>query len=1340
MAAFTDEQAKEYLRSMGMKVPEESKEETEFVPPLPPTRPPELMQEEEQPDTVQDVSVLQTEPEVLFPTPPTETEKRVSRARSVRTDDTERMLRELEEKRKAADEFSASEGTKTLANDVEFMSDLRYHYEDLAGEEGVQADDESNIEYFNRYMSDRYRAYTSNEIESARLLFHMQDTDEKGRLAFGKVFSKIEEKASDIGDQTLSEATRTVGDALYYGAYSPTTIVGTGVGFLAAGGGTVAGATAARQGIISSIRKYLINRSAAAGMISSGATTAVGDVTQQAAERLGHIDPSTGEFDPNREPKDIGLSYTRTGFVGGVGALGGVLEGNAGAAYARNYRSRVDDYLTRFANNANPKKAADEKDVIDSVANNTETGRNPSHILQLAETLDVAVEGATSPKNLMETISDSFTFVDNVSDADLAAAYRAARDPKLFQKMSEFSVLIQKDLNDRGMLNIMGQSVVDTFSGYKPKRQGVSSITEVIADGFDAVDNILIGSQKGSSLGRALDRNTLTEAESEMFIEALEQSMKKANVSEKEFYSFMNAYTDGLIAVNGRYAKGTVGDITKGSVSASGQELAAVSHASRKLTANLSPLLDTDPVLKKLVEKRYGRPDLTTERMGLGIGTLRLLENARIASMTSQLITTARNVRTAGYIIGAKTGVELVDSIIYHSSYAVTSAKQGNLSLSGSIKGMANVVADSLSTLDHVSSAWRSAKGRAVMEASLANNPRSMKLLMRYQADISAEAGTKAGRAVKGYMEFLNQLNMSADSFFRRGFYLQSLDKRFKRLMKDHKLKHGTEYMDGKYKNVLQFIEAGNNVPAKLIQGAVDDALKETLSYTPKHGVGRDFIRLMESTKPISSVAVTPFSRFMVNALSTMYSYTPTNALVKGANNLYRKEMDSFGKKVLTSDEMRQAWGRSVVGAAAVYASNEVLATREEGVPWNEVAGVTQDAEYPLGGFLALTYLGRMAIGLEEYDPFQVKRAFEVMSGIPLRQAQQSSSLMGAAVDWVLNNANTANSVEKVSSKAALEEFVGDIFGAYFTPLRQLKDIGDSVSLEPTMRDVKTAYEDGDFAERVAQKMATGLPTEAFGFDLRDQEIFGYKLIEKKAEAKNFLLNFDNVKYRNKPLARFLGINYSPKTDRLELAYKYLGFSEKDILPQTKRSARIYNQERYYFTQRAYEGLTSLINSDKYKSKDRNGKRDMFMTAVERYRKVARQDAEYWTKRGFDKKTKAAQDKFNSLPDDASREDKINAMYDIVYYKNYDIVSDYAKSNWLKDSNRDTVEEVEKEFERRHIEATKKYDNGEKLTGFEYLYLRGPTIADQQTYKLASEYSEYLESETERAVESVIRE
>jgi len=1329
MADLTeDEQAKEYLRSLGMNVPEETEEAKEFVPPLPPVRPAELMQEEAE-------QVGEPVPEAP-PVPQTELQKKVSRFS--RTDDTEAMLKQLEEKRKASVEFSASEGTKTLANDVEFMNDLRYHYEDLAGEQGVQADDETNIEYFNRYMSDRYRAYTSNEIESARLLFHMQDTDEKGRLAFGNVFSKIEEKASDIGDQTFMEATRTIGDALYYGAYSPTTVVGTGLGFIAGGGGAAAGATAARQGIISGIRKYLINRSAAAGMVGSGITGTVGDVSLQAAERLGRVDPATREFDPSRDPTDIDLSYSRMAMVGGVSALGGILEGNAGAAYAKNYRNRIDDYLTKFSNNANPQRAAQERELVDAVANNTETGANPSHILQLAETLDVVVDGATSPRKLMDTISDSFTFVDNVSDADLAAAYRAARDPKLFQKMANFSVLIQNDLKDRGMLNIMGQSVVDAFSGYKPNRRGISSITEVIADGFDAVDNILIGSQRGSRVGRALDRNTLTEAESEMFIEALEQSMKKADVTEKEFYAFMNAYTDGLIGINGRYAKGTIGDVVKSEKSAAGQELASVSQAAKIMNRNVSPLLDADPVLKQLVERRYGRPDLTTERMGLGIGALRLLENARIASMTSQLITTARNVRTAGYIVGAKLGVELVDSVIYHSSYALTQAKQGNVSLKGSGKGLLNVLVDSLSTLDHVTSAWRSAKGRAVMEASLANNPRSMKLLMRYQADIATNSGTKAGRATKSYMEFLNQLNMSADSFFRRGFYLQSLDKRFKQLMRDHKLKYGTEYMDGKYKNVLQFVEAGNNVPDKLIQGAVDDALKETLSYTPKHGVGRDFIRIMESTKPVSSVAVTPFSRFMVNALSTMYSYTPANVLVKGANNLFNKEIDSFGKKVLTSDEMRQAWGKSIVGSAAIYASNEVLATREEGVPWNEVAGMTQDAEYPLGGFLALTYLARMAVGKEEHDALQVKRAFEVMSGIPLRQAQQSSSLLGAAVEWSLNNAKDIDSVQQVTGKSALAEFVGDIFGSFFTPLRQFKDIGDAVSLEPTMLDVKTAYEDSGFGERVAQKMATGLPTEAFGYDLRDQTVLGYKLIEKKAETKNFLLNFDNTKYRNKPLARFLGINYSPETDRLEKTYKYLGFTEKDILPQTKKSDRIYNQERYYFTQRAYEGLTRLIDSDSYKSKDRDGQRNMFMDAVKRFRKIAREDAEYYTQRGYDKKLRAAQDRFDNLPDNASDEDKANAMYDIVYYANFDIVSDYAKSKWLSDSSDDTVADVEKEFERRYLKAKNKYDNGGKLNGFEYLYLRGPTIAEQQTYKLASEYNEFLKGETERDVGNIV--
>jgi len=1329
MVDFTDEQARAFMRRMGMTLTEKTEEEN-LVPPLPPTRPTELMEQQEEAATMESVDAPIVKP-VELEEPKTDTDKKISRF--LRTDDTERMFKELEEKRSASVEINASEGTKALASDVEFMSDLRYHYEDLAGEEGVQADDETDIEYLNRYMSNRYRAYTGNEIESVLLLDHMNNTDEKGRLAFGSVFSKIEEKAPEIGDQTFVEATRTVGDALYYGAYSPTTIVGTGLGFIAAGGGAAVGATAARQGIVSGIRRYLINKSVLSGSIGSGITSTVGDVALQASERLGHVDPATRQFDPNVDPKDIKLSNLRMGITAAGGAVGGIFEGQSGRALAKNYRSRVNNQLARFANNADAAKAATEKALVDSVANNLETGRNPSHILELAETLDAGLETPKSPKKLLDTLSDSFMFADNVSDKDLAAAYRAIRDPKIFQKMSEFSVAIQKDLNSRDMLDIMGQSVVDTFSGYKPKRKGITSITEVVSDGFDAIDSILLGSQKGSRAARAFDKNNLTDAESEIFLEALEKSMKETGVTEKEFFSFMNAYTDGLISINGRFAKGTVGDVTKGKSSAAGQTLVAMSNAARKLTTSVGPLLETDPVMKKIIESRYGRPDLVSNKMGLGIGVLRLLENTRIASMTSQLITTARNVRTAGYIIGAKTGVEFVDSVIYHAAHGVTSAKQGNISVTGSFNGLRNILVDSLSTLDHVTSAWRSAKGRAVMEASLANNPRSMQMLLRYQADIQAEAGTKAGRAFKGYMEFLNQLNMSADSFFRRGFYLQSLDKRFKQLMREHKSTHGTEFMGGQFKNVLQYVEAGNTLPTKMIQGAVDDALKETLSYTPKHGVGRDFIRIMESTKPISSAAITPFSRFMVNALATMYSYTPQNALVKGVHNLHRKEIDSIGKgvsEVLTSDEQRQAWGKSVVGGAAIYASNQVLASREEGTPWSEVEGMTQDAEYPLGGFLALTYLGRMSVGLENYDALQVKRALEVLSGIPLRQAQQSSSLLGAAVEFVLKSGNTPeDSVAKLSGKDSAAEFVGDILGSFFTPLRQFKDIGDAVDLEPTMRDVTTAYEDGDFGERVIQKMATGLPTEAFGFDLRDQTVLGYKLIENKSEAKNFLLNFDNTKYRNMPLARFLGFNFSPKTSRLERTAKYLGFTDRDILPQTRKSARIYNQERYYFTQRAYEGLSDLIEKESFKSKDRNGKRVMFKKAVERFRDKAREDAEYYINSDIPKKTRDAQDRLNNLPDNASYQDKANAMYDLVYYANYSIVNDYAKVQWLKDSNKDTVGLVEQEFEKRHLKAKKKYDSGQKLSGFEYLYLRGPTIAEQKTYKLASDYSEYLSQE-----------
>ena len=835
------EELQKYIESRSMDRKEESSEDR-ALPPLPPRRPVELGGTEE--PTVAPTVVPTEEPTVIPTEVPTEEPTVVSTSEqsgpaatyAAKLKAQQEYALGMVEKKKQQQSDAASEEVKNLVADKAFMKSLRYHYKDFAGEdEGKQLEYESDVGYFNRYMSSQFRAYTGNEYETAMLLNYTKETDDKGRLAFGNVFSNIEQKApSLINGQNMGEAVRNIGDTVYYSAYSPSTIASATVGFLLGGpSGSAAAGAAVKQTLISRIRGHLLSKAALGGSIAGGTIMGTGEATLQHSQRLSHVDPKNAEFDEERSPESIPFDYEKIAIQTGAGVLTGALDGIGGRLRAIQYRDSINNRLEDIIKTADNAK---QDSMVEAVAGNPQTGRSAPHVLALAQILEEPMKKGVSPQKLMDTVSDSFVFDYNVSSADLGDAYRAINNPIVFQKMSELSVSLQRNLKESGNLDILGEAAVNTFAGYRPNRKGVTSITEVIADGFDAIDKILLGSQKSNRLKRAADfKNTLTNSESDLFLDTLQTSMKKAGVSNKEFFAFMNAYTNGYISVGGRIAKGTVGDITKAQASQAGQYFVSLSNAAKTLTRDLSPLLDQDPVLKALVEKRYGRPDLTTSRMGSGLNFLRMLENTRIAAMTSQFITTSRNIKTGYHFVNAKLGVDLVDSIIYHADYAVRSHKKGRpISRVAVGKGISEVFTDALSSWDHMSSAWRSSRGRAVMEASLSANPRALNTLLRYQADLTGEATSGVNKQLKNFSEFMNQFNMAADSFFRRGFYLHSLDKRFKTLMREHKLKTGNEYMDGKYKNVLEFVEGGNSVPNKLIAEAVNDALKDTMSYTPK--------------------------------------------------------------------------------------------------------------------------------------------------------------------------------------------------------------------------------------------------------------------------------------------------------------------------------------------------------------------------------------------------------------------------------------------------------------------------------------------------------------------------
>lgn len=1300
--------------------------------------------------------------------------------------------------------LTASEKTKDLVADQEFMNNLRYTYKDLYGDEGIQAKDETDIEYFNRFMSSRHRAFMTNEIDAIQLMHRIQDTDERGKLAFGKVYSTIEEKAPSMfnmsyeegakwyepsitmGDQSIPEMARTVLDNIYFSAYSPSSVISLGAGILT-GGGSTAVTTPLRQGIMSRIRRAIINKSTVTAGISGSATAGLGDLSLQQAERLSRVDPNTGVFDPNVSPDDLDLNYTRAGIVAGVTAIPSMAEGATGRKFRQQNMKDIASRLANINSNVAAKAAERQRELIEQVAGNPETGRQTAAILELAETVDAPLAKGVSPKKLMDTVSESFTFVDNVPDKELAEAYRAVSNPKMYAKMAEVSVYMQLDLNKKGLLPALGQRVVDTFTGYRPNRTGISSITQVIADGLDGIDKILIGGRDIVDVDNARLKRfavKLTDQEAEDAVDSLEAALKSADVSPKEFVTFMSAYTDGYIQMPSGSAKGTAGDLVKAQVAESAKLMAGSSNAAKIMLKNLGPLMETDPVLKKLIETRYAVKNNTVGLLDTGISTLRQIERARISTMTSQLITTARNAKTGLYTVGQKTGADFVDSFIFHTGQAVKNIATGNISLKGAVegtgKGIVQVIDDTFSTLTNLTSGLYSGRGTAVLQASLSNNPRAMNRLLRYQSDISGAADTKIGKAVQGYTEFINQLNSVTDAFYRRSFYLNSLDRRFKNLMRQHKATHGTEYMGGKYRNVFEFVEDGNVVDNRLVLGAVDDALKETFSYTPKHGeFGHTFVKAMESFKPLSSLILTPFARFTVGAIKHTWDYSPFSVTGKIIGNMNRRAwekeqgslLERLGKTVLTGDEMRQAWGKSTVGTAMFIAADHYLHTRDQGtpvsipgaetlrslgipvpdqvrltevksnIPWNEIDGVTQDAEFPVAPYLAFAYLVRVATGKEQPVRFDVERAMSMLTSLNARQLDQTTSVIRAAADKLTQLDKTeGDSVGAMMKRDFAAEALGDIVGSFLTPLRQLKDLSDAFSVEPTITDVPSAFEEADFEEGVAQQMARGLPTEAFGYDLREQEILGRKLIERKAPLKNFLLFPHHVKHRNKPILRFVGRNYGQKQTDLERTIRGLGIDQSELLPKSGASARVYNAERQFYATLATEGLTNMINSPKFKQMSVSDKKAYILENIEDFKEQARADAKDYSMNQGKEKFDAAAEAFKNLPKNATKEEMYDAIYTLQYYAHYGIVSDHAKNEWLSESKEYNVKNVEEHFREMHFKTLKKLEsNPEEIDGVEWLYLRGETIADQRTFGLATKYSKFLRGEVKQEGQDMMR-
>lgn len=1256
---------------------------------------------------------------------------------------------------------------KELSQDKNFMAKVEKYYTNRVemGARNYYNENETDEEYLKRFMTNHYRAFMYNDMYLGAQIDYLSRADEETQILFGDVFSTIEDKAPMLHqDEMDGERWGVIADALWYGGTSVSNLatiavsglLGTAAGPVGTAAGVSAGVAAVRASSTAAIRNALLKVAADPTKIGKMALTglkevskgtgkviaskrtplilgtsagiaATEDVMLQNVERMGRVDPLTGEYDPTKSPEDFELSYLRAGITGvASGALEGLPAAVGSYAKLKNYKSKRENDLARI-NQAHKDRIAG-RDAQDAVTTTPTGGAVDISVIQLAKAADDALKGSKAESLKAKMITDDFAVVDNVPAEIHQKALESLQNSEIFEKIGRISVQFQKDLDKEGMLDVIGETAAATYRNLRPTTKGTkrSRITAVIADGLNGMERLLneeVVAGKGikERAIRAWQESSIDmgSEQSRKIYSILEESLQTQGIDKKDFLTFMSYYTNGAVSI---------GDITRKSMNAAAGHMYVASKIRRDMFGEVYP--NVDPEMRKVLENYMvgDRSNKVMSAMETSWDALKTLDRVRVGSLTTQLVTTARNIMSGGMMVAGQTGVNFIDSALYQLGRGLQNSVQGNFSLSGIGNGIGDVLADSYSVINGVISVNKS---QTLIDATMQYTPSLHKQLIRNQPDIQVNGSNKFARYANKYIETINHFNMASDSFYRRAFYMSSLDKRFKRFLRDYKAKTGRDFDNGQIKNVMQYVESGRVLDKKLITGATEDALKMTFASNPESSLGRSFLQFMEITRPVSS-AVMPFPRFFANSLRTMYEYSAFNPMVKTFDKMLKGEM-----KELAGDEGREAFAKATIGTASTYFMLDYLSNKEDNTPWYDVGGVDIRAMWPLSAYGAIAEAIIHAnqengnpLGIQERNPRKrtdndIRSYIETLSGIPLRGGEQASRVLSGVYTSIFGEGGSSVDNQKVNDR--MLEFATEFFGGYLTPLRMSKDIADEVSANARYKDIRAGIEDADVRTKVAARIAnTYLPENIFGYD-----------VQEPLPVSQYI--FDNAeKMRRAPIARFIGVTFNAETSALEREMARIGVKRQDLLPYSG-SARVDNRRARNFSHHAVDGLKSLLSSEAYNSDIGPDGRKLTETQKLKYQKdlVTRRSKFY---RDFvknvsaseaaveaDAKSDAMQVKIAQLKkNNADTETLDKAYQELAVYELHHISSDEMKIQWDGITSREDAADIEQEFRERHEAAVKKAERGEYLSAIDYMYLRGPTILEQRSYGLAVAHSKIM--------------
>jgi len=1204
--------------------------------------------------------------------------------------------------------------TPSLYKDKEFMSSVEEYYTGRTPQ-GKRLEDETDQEYYERFMSNHYRYMMNSFAGTAMQTSWLTETGDEGRQQFGEIFSRIEADEPDALDPslTLGEKGTKITDALWYSMTDPSTALSLLAATVAGGGIASAGTGLAAQTGVRQTAKYvfrdLILRRAATRKIGAavGANVGVGGLTNiedQNLRKLTTFGPD-GKILSLEEAEKLPTNYTEAGIaaiVSGVVGGGGDAATALSMAVNRNRNVVAETAKLTVGRIAALNKA---KQMQNAIQQDAVTGANSAEALALAQRIEVRRASNTQgnkKESLFEGDEGAFRLADHVPIKYQEQALRAVQNPDIAEKIGNVAVDIILGYKQQGKLNLLESTEEIAGSGTTRARKVEESL-EKFLDDKGRYGQVLADTLDGLQARMRLSVKQLGgQEEADLELALLEEALKKNNLDKSEFLKMMSFYTNGYVSIGGQ---------TKKSLSTAASVMGKAGWQARTLRQSMGLIEDKE--LKAILDMSYSQPNPVIQALSTGLNALRGLDRVRIGSLTAQLATTMRNNAGGTMMVTAQTGADLIENTIFQMGQAVRTKITGKGD-TGITQGLVTAFSDSLITLQRMAN---QSKSQALIDVTLQHTPNIHQRIIRTQPDIlGPRATTRVGRMADSYVEFLNIYNIASDSFLRRGFYAANLEKEYRNFLKVYKEKNNKDFAGGKLKTVSDFLADGRVLDKRLIIRAVNTTLDQTFAGQPKTPVGKAVLTALEETKPISSVFM-PFPRFMVNALRTQYEYSPVNPFVKLANNFNKETFKS--PTDFHMSKVPEAFGRGVVGSAALaYAWTELPNMKT----WYNNNEKDIRAVWPASWYFAMADLISMAAGDDKIrTKYDISSALQGVTGAPSLSAKENEFIKQGIT---LFDGETSDSVRSLSTTQKWAEFVGEWFAGFTTPLRMIRDLQAEAALFPEYKDPKIMSEDEGFFGTAANVIAdSSLPDSVLGLQ-----------IKKERPIKEYVLAGED-KNRQLPAARFLGIAMLPKTTAVEDEAQRLGITQKDLIGYSG-SRRNDARMRKHFARFVELGLGELVQDPDYLSQSPAGvdltqgsfkyrQRRLFIAYAKSFKKAAEKvvvdEEETEAIAAVKTITAELQTALNAQKagdDTVTAETIVEIKTRLAEADHFYSTSDSAKSKWLRYTKSYKLE-IEEFFARQHQATLQKIKDGLELDSADYLFMKGPTIAEQGTYGMA---------------------